>query len=175
MVIIVFLSDYFFGRYQLLKTCMVFIFDEICSPVLLLVTIQEAFVTESILMFTCSDWKCYEEFFCNHKGGATSKFMLIQGAVCWVSVCSRPLFTYAVNVRIFKVLVLMLSMHTLHRLYLGLVSHHNDDGSKMVEAGSNPRPLGHEARIAPMMSWMALFAFLSDYYCGRYLSLSVPG
>ena len=49
-------------------------------------------------------------FFFNHRGGATSRFMLIQGTICWVSVGSRPSLTYAVNVRIFKVHVLILSM-----------------------------------------------------------------
>ena len=51
-------------------------------------------------------------FFLIIGGGATSNLMLIQGAICWVSVCSRPSLTYAVNVRIFKVHVLILSMRT---------------------------------------------------------------
>ena len=54
----------------------------------------------------------YSLFFLIIGGGATSNLMLIQGAICWVSVCSRPSLTYAVNVRIFKVHVLILSMRT---------------------------------------------------------------
>ena len=51
-------------------------------------------------------------FFLDHRGGETSKFMLIQGTACWVSVCSRPSLTYAVNTRIFLVHVLILSKCT---------------------------------------------------------------
>ena len=61
------------------------------------------------------NWCCYMYivvFFLIIGGGATSNLMLIQGAICWVSVCSRPSLTYAVNVRIFKVHVLILSMRT---------------------------------------------------------------
>ena len=61
-------------------------------------------------------------FFLNSNEKRNNYFMLSQGAVCWVSVCSWPSMTYAVNVRIFKVHVLTsLSFDTQPRLPFSII------------------------------------------------------